>query len=77
MATTPSAAGKPLDDPHAALERALMAEFLAQRGHTLNSLAALPGNEQQALLRAAAGYATLRLSEIEARARFVEELDER
>lgn len=76
MPTIPSEAGKPIGDPHAALERALIAEFLAERGQTLTSLAALPEDEQQALLRAAASYATLRLSEIEARARFVGELDE-
>ena len=71
-----SEARKPLDEPHAGLERALIAEFLAERGHTLTSLAALPADEQQALLRAATSYATLRLSVIEARARFVEEIGE-
>ena len=77
MTTTPLESGKPPDEPHAALERALIAEFLAPRGHTLHSLVALPENEQQALLLAATSYATLRLSEMEARARFVEEIEER
>ena len=53
----PTEAGKPIGDPHAALEWALIAEFLAERGQTRTSLAALPGDEQQALLRAAASYA--------------------
>lgn len=76
MATTMSEARQPFDEPHAGLERALIAKFLAERGHTLTSLAVLATDERQALLRAAASYATLRLSEIEARARFVEEIHE-
>jgi hypothetical protein len=76
MATTHSEAGQRLDEPLAALERALIAEFLAERNHTLHSIVTLAADQQKALLRAASSYATLRLSEIEARARFVDELSE-
>ena len=63
-------------DPHGPLERALMDEFLAGRGHTLHSAGSLPLLERRELLRAAASYATLRLAEIEARAHYVEDLDD-
>lgn len=65
----------PVEDPHAALERALIAELLGDRGHTLRSLDELPREQQRDVLRYAATYATLRLSDIEARARYVNEID--
>lgn len=64
-------AGPPVQDPHAALERALIAEFLSDLGQTLHSIGALPRDQRRDVLRFAATYATLRLSEIEARARYV------
>jgi hypothetical protein len=65
---------QPMEDPHAALERAFIDEFLRARGHTLRSLTELPPAEVAALLRAAVAHATLRLSEIEARAHYIAEL---
>ena len=62
-------------DPHGLLERALVDEFLAERGHTLQSVDSLPLPERRELLRRATSYATLRLAEIEARAHFVDNLD--
>jgi hypothetical protein len=76
MVTRPAETGTQSREPHGTLERALIAEFLGERGHTLHSVVALPADQQKALLRAAATYATLKLSEIEARARFVDEIDE-
>jgi hypothetical protein len=64
----------PLEERHAALERALIDEFLGRRGHTRPSLTALPAHEAAALLRAAAGYASLRLAEIDSRAHYVDEI---
>ena len=63
-------------DPHGPLERALMDAFLAERGHTLQSVAKLPLPERRDLLRGAASYATLRLAEIEARAHLIGDLEE-
>ena len=62
-------------EPQAALERALIDEFLAERGYTLRSVADLPNTDRDQLLRGAAEWATLRLAEIEARARFVEQIE--
>ena len=64
------------DDPYGPLECALMDEFLAERGHTLQSVGRLPMPERREMLRSAASYATLRLAEIEARAHYVSDLDE-
>jgi len=64
----------PIEDPHAALERAFIDEFLRARGHTLRTMAGLPSDEMAALLRAAVAHATLRLTEIEARAHYISEL---
>jgi hypothetical protein len=62
-------------DPHAALERAMIEEFLRARGCTLRSIDALRPADREPLLRAAVAFATLRLAEIEARAHFVDEID--
>jgi hypothetical protein len=62
-------------EPHAALERAMIEAFLAERGYTLRSVDALRPADREPLLRAAVAFATLRLAEIEARAHFVDEID--
>jgi hypothetical protein len=68
-------AAQALHDPHAALERALIAEFLARHGHTLQSVRRLPPAEASALLREATAFATMRLSEVDAKAHYLDELD--
>lgn len=64
-----------LHGPLAALERALIDEFLKKLGHTLRSVDALPPGERNRLLRAATAFATAQLAQIEARAHFVDEID--
>ena len=56
------------------LERALIEEYLAARGHTLRSLAELPLVEREPMLRAATTSATLKLAEIEARAHLLDSM---
>jgi hypothetical protein len=63
------------NDPNGPLESALIDEFLAERGHTLESITKLAVQERRELLRRAASYATLRLAEIEARAHLVDDLE--
>ena len=65
---------RPMEEMHAALERSLIVEYLRSRGHTLESVGRLPPDQQVALLRSAATSATLQLSEMESRARFVDDL---
>ena len=60
--------------PHTALERTLIEEYLASRGHTLRSIDDLPAGEREPMLRAATAAATLKLAEIEARAHLLERL---
>jgi hypothetical protein len=67
-------AERPMEDPHAPLERAFIDEFLHTRGHTLRTLTELPPEEMAALLRAAVAHATLRLGEIDARAHYISDL---
>ena len=57
-----------------ALERAFIDGYLAERGHTLRSLAELPPPEREPLLRAAVQFASLRLTEVESRAHLIEDL---
>lgn len=64
----------PVEDPHAALERMLIDEFLGARGLTRHSASELPAAEATTLLRAASEYASLRLAEIESRAHYADEI---
>jgi hypothetical protein len=61
-------------DPLSELERAFMAEFLQDRGHTLESVLTLPPAEAHTLLQQASVYASCRLTEVESRAHFVEDM---
>ena len=59
-------------DPLSKLERAFEAEFLQDRGHTIDSLRLLPPAEALALQRQASVYVSCRLTEVESRAHFFE-----
>jgi hypothetical protein len=65
---------QPLQDPNGLLESELINEFLRTRGYDLQSLKSLPDDERRRLLRQASMYAAGRLTEIEARAHFVDGL---
>jgi hypothetical protein len=64
----------PQGDFHAELERALIVTYLRRRGYTLGSVDNLPRDEAQAILKAANTYAALRLTELEARMRYLDAL---
>jgi hypothetical protein len=64
----------PVPDPTRDLERAYMAEFLKRQGHTFESLRALSGAAAHDLLRAASIYASGRLTEVESRSHYVDEV---
>ena len=67
----------PRPDQTAELEKALIAEFLERRGHTMHSVQGLPDAERHALLREASLYASTRLSEVESRAHYVDALHQK
>lgn len=60
-----------LEDPQAQLEKALIDEYLKERGCSLADVSMRTPGEQQALLAAAAQYAAVRLAEIDARAAYI------
>ena len=64
-------------DPLSELERAFMAEFLQDRGHTLETVRTLPPDQARALLQQASVYASCRLTEVESRAHFVDDMHRR
>ena len=64
----------PQPDQTAELERAFINEFLENHGHTQQSLRNLPDAERHALLREATLFASMRLTEVESRAHYVEAL---
>lgn len=64
-------------DETAELEKALIAEYLEGRGHTYESLRSLPDSERHDILKAASLHATMRLSEVESRAHYVNDLKRR
>ena len=62
------------EDPHAQLERAFIQEYLRSRHHSLETLEQLPRDEAARLLQEASIFASGRLTEVESRARLVDEL---
>ena len=63
-----------LEDPQAHLERALIDEYLQERGLSLQTVSQRPDAERRALLKQASQYALGRLAEIDARAAYVHEI---
>ena len=64
----------PVEAPLGQLERALIDEFVRARGYDPLRLADLPGEERERLLKEASVYASGRLTEVESRSRFLDEI---
>ena len=64
----------PIEGQDAALERRFIDEFLESIGHTRRSAGELGTRDVSPLLRAASEYASLRLAEMECRARYADEI---
>jgi hypothetical protein len=62
------------DEIHALLEKCLIEEYLKTKGHTRKSLKNLPEEAALQMMREASTYASGKLSEIEIRARFTDDL---
>lgn len=65
---------EPVEDPNAMLEKALIEEFLKQKGYTHDDLKKLPAELVEKLMKEASQYASLKMEEVEAKAHFVKEL---
>jgi hypothetical protein len=63
-----------LEGPQSALERKLIEEYLYRRGYELKDLQVLQTEEARHLKEAACCYASLKLAEVEAKARFRKEI---
>jgi hypothetical protein len=68
---------RPTTDPLAQLEIALIEEYLHAHGHTLVSVHALPATVARSILCDASRYASGRLTEVESRAHYVEEIHDK
>ena len=64
----------PGDAPLAQLERALIDEFVRERGYEPLKLKDLPDEERATLLKAASVYASGKLMEVETRSHFLQEI---
>jgi hypothetical protein len=62
---------------HAELEKALIVTYLRSRGYSLRSVCELPAPQGKELLKAANTYAALRMTEIEARMRYLDAINGR
>ena len=62
---------QPLQDPNAALEKALIEQYLQEQGYSLEKLKELPDETIEKLMKEASRYASLKMEEVEARARFM------
>ena len=65
---------RPMEDPQARLELALIEEFLLVRGYDPHGMDALPADQRRHVLEAASTYAAGKLAEIHARAHYVHDL---
>ena len=64
----------PHEDPHAELELALISEFLQRHGYSLATLHELPLDQADEVYKQATLYASGRLTEVESRAHYVEDM---
>jgi len=72
--STPNVERCSSEGPQSALEKNLIQEYLQEKGYSLESLHQLPKDEAHRLMREACTYASLKLAEVESRARFREEI---
>jgi hypothetical protein len=62
------------EGPQSALEKRLLEEYLNAKGYSLEELHRLPKDEAQRLMREACLHVSLKLAEVEARARFQDKI---
>jgi len=65
---------EPVEDRNALLEKALIEEYLHEKGYSLKGLKNLPAKIAEKLMKEASQYASLKLEEVSARAHFIKEL---
>ena len=63
------------EDPQSALEKKYIQDYLESQGTNFESLGRLPKDDMQRLMREACKYASLKLAEVESRAKFRHEIN--
>jgi hypothetical protein len=74
MTTKQTEQTEPVEDRNALLEKALIEEYLREKGYSHEDLKKLPADVVEKLMKEASQYASLKMEEVEARAHFVKEL---
>lgn len=74
MNTKQTEKAEPVEDRNALLEKALIDEYLHQRGYSHEELKKLPADVVEKLMKEASQYASLKMEEVEARAHLIKEL---
>ena len=74
MTAKPIGNTEPIEDPNAMLEKALIEEYLHEKGYSLEGLKILPAELAEKLMKEASRYASLKMEEVQARAHLVKEL---
>lgn len=74
MTTKPIEHTEPIEDRNALLEKALIEEYLHEKGYTLEDLKKLPADVVEKLMKEASQYASLKMEEVSARAHLIKEL---
>lgn len=65
---------EPMEDRNAFVEEKLIEEYLRDNGYSRESIKKLPVEVIEKIMKEASQYASLKMEEVEARARFVKEL---
>lgn len=65
---------EPTEDPNAMLEKALIEEYLKEKGYSHEALKTLPPKLVKKIMQEASQYASLKMEEVSARAHLVKEL---
>jgi len=60
--------------PAISLEKALIQQYLQDKGYTLSDLKVLPEQESRQLMKEASMYASVKLAEVEKRSQFVRDI---
>ncbi|HRQ23839.1 MAG TPA: hypothetical protein PLF42_10475 [Anaerolineales bacterium] len=76
MTAKPIENTEPMEDRNAMLERALIEEYLNDKGYTHEDLKKLPAEVVEKLMKEASQYASLKMEEVASRARFIKDLQD-
>lgn len=74
MTTKQTEKTEPVEDRNTFLEKALIEEYLREKGYSMEEFKKLPAEVAEKLMKEASQYASLKMEEVEARAHFIKEL---